>query len=302
MTGGAGFVGSHLVDELVKDGFEVSVLDNLSTGRIENIECYLKNGNFRFNRGDIRERLAVEEALKGVEAVFHLAAVTSVPYSVRNPEVTSEINVTGTRALLEMCLHTGVERFIYVSTCAVYGEPEYLPIDEKHPTKPLSPYAATKLEAEQICRVAQETYGLKTTILRPFNVYGLSMRNNQYGGVIARFIKRLRLKKPPIIYGDGWQTRDFIHVDDAVRAFMLVLGRNDAVNRTFNIATGKPTSINQLAQLLIQMVEAEGVRPRYRRARQGDVRHSYADIQEARDALGYEPKISLKEGLSTLIR
>ena len=161
VTGGAGFIGSHLVDGLVKEGFEVTVLDDLSTGRMQNLG-HLDDAKVRFIEGDIRDGDVVEKALKGEEAVFHLAAISSVPYSVENPEVTYDVNVDGTRNLLEAILRNGVERFVYVSTCAVYGEPEYLPIDEKHPTKPVSPYAAAKLKAEQICREFEEAYGLRS--------------------------------------------------------------------------------------------------------------------------------------------
>lgn len=302
MTGGAGFIGSHLAEGLVKDGFEVSMLDNLSTGRMENIKQHLDNVNLRFLRGDVRDKRTVNEAIRGVEAVFHLAAITSVPYSIRSPNVAHKVNVKGTINLLEASLRGNVDRFIYVSTCAVYGEAEYLPVDEKHPTNPMSPYAESKLAAEQCCREFQEAYGLKTTVLRVFNAYGLRQRNDQYGGVIARFVERLRGRKPPVIYGDGEQTRDFVHVGDVVEAMRLVTSGGNAVGRTFNIATGVPTTINKLAQLLTQIVGAEGVRPRYRDARQGDVRYSYADVSEAREALGYELKVSLKGGLSTLIR
>jgi len=302
VTGGAGFIGSHLVDALVRDGCEVCVLDNLSTGRLENIKHHIGNGNVVFVQGDVRNKQVACGAVKGVEAVFHLAAITSVPYSIKCPGVTREVNMTGTMNLLEACLRGDVERFVHVSTCAVYGEAEYLPIDEKHPTNPVSPYAESKLAAERCCSEFQEAYGLTTTVLRLFNAYGLRMRNDQYGGVIARFVERLRDGKPPIIYGDGSQTRDFVHVEDAVNAIRLALGNNNAMDRTFNIGSGVPTMINQLAQLLIQLFGVKGVRPKFRGARRGDLRHSYADIREAKTALGYEPKISLKEGLSTLIR
>jgi UDP-glucose 4-epimerase len=302
VTGGAGFIGSHLVDMLMEKGYGVIVLDNLSTGKLENIREHLNDPQFRFVRGDIRDRQSVEEAMGGVQAVFHLAAITSVPYSVKHPEITRQVNVEGTRNLLEACLRGGAERFIFVSSCAVYGEPEYLPVDEGHPTRPVSPYAESKLEAENLCREFQERYGLRTTVIRPFNVYGPGMRNDQYGGVIARFIERLRLGKPPVIYGDGEQTRDFVHVEDAVRAMVLALESRKAVGRTFNVATGAPTSINRLAQLLIELLGADGIEAEHRKARAGDVRYSYADIQEARDVLGFEPRISLKEGLSALLR
>jgi UDP-glucose 4-epimerase len=302
VTGGAGFIGSHLVELLMRKGFSVIVLDNLSTGRLENIREHLNDPQFRFVRGDILDRQSVEGAMGGVQAVFHLAAITSVPYSVKHPEITRQVNVEGTRNLLEACLRGGAERFIFVSSCAVYGEPEYLPVDEGHPTRPVSPYAESKLEAENLCREFQERYGLRTTVIRPFNVYGPGMRNDQYGGVIARFIERLSLGKPPVIYGDGEQTRDFVHVEDAVRAMVLALESRKAVGRTFNVATGAPTSINRLAQLLIELLGADGIEAEHRKARAGDVRYSYADIQEARDVLGFEPRISLKEGLSALLR
>lgn len=300
VTGGAGFIGSHLVDRLVAEGLEVAVLDNLSTGKLENLRQNLENKSLHFIRGDILDGQTVEEALKGVEAVFHLAAITSVPYSVKHPGTTRQVNVEGTRRLLETCLREGVERFIYVSSCAVYGEPQYLPVDEKHPLRPISPYAETKLEAERLCSEFEEKYGLKTTVLRPFNVYGSRMRGGEYSGVIANFIERLRLGDPPIIYGDGTQTRDFVHVEDVVNALVLALTSTKALGRTFNIATGVPTSIKRLAQVIIELSGTK-VEPQYREAREGDIKQSYADISEAKASLGYEPKIPLKDGLSILL-
>jgi UDP-glucose 4-epimerase len=301
VTGGAGFIGSHLVDALVKTGCQVYILDNLSTGRIENIGQHLSNGSLSFLEGDLLDRQTVDEAVKNVNTLFHLAAITSVPYSIRNPNVTREVNLIGTTNLLEASLRYDVKRFIYVSTCAVYGEPKYLPVDEKHPTNPISPYAATKLSAEQSCKKFEEMHGLKTTIVRLFNVYGLRQWKDQYSGVITKFVECLRNGKPPIIYGDGEQTRDFINVKDVVEAFILILERGEAAGRTFNIATGKPTSINQLVQLIIEISGVEGVKPQYQAARQGDINHSYADISEAKNTLGYEQKVPLKKGLSSLI-
>jgi len=301
VIGGAGFIGSHLLDELVKEDFEVIVFDDLSTGRIENISHHLEKRKIRFIEGDVRRRKDVEEALEGVEVVFHLAAITSVPYSVKHSKVTYEVNVNGTINLLEACLRNRVEKFIYLSTCAVYGEPEYLPVDEKHPTNPISPYAESKLKAEQACMKFQEAYGLKTVVLRPFNIYGSRQRNDWYGGVIANFIERLREGKPPLIYGDGKQTRDFIYIDDAIRAFLMALNHDNAVGRTFNIATGVPTSIERLAQLLIELFGADGIKPQHTSPRQGDVKHIYANIEAAKHRLGFEPRVSLREGLTSLI-
>jgi nucleoside-diphosphate-sugar epimerase len=301
VTGGTGFIGSHLVNALVKAGCKVCVLDNLSTGTLENIKTHIDAGNVVFVKGDVQDKQIAAETVKSVDAVFHLAAITSVPYSIKNPEVTREVNVAGTMNLLEACLRGDVERFVHVSTCAVYGEAKYLPIDERHPTSPISPYAESKLAAEQCCSEFQEAYGLKTVVLRLFNVYGLRMRNDQYGGVIARFVERLRGGESPVVYGDGSQTRDFVHVEDAVRAMRLALDVDNAIGGTFNIGSGVPTSVNQLAQLLMQMLGVEGVEPLYRGAMRGDLRHSYADVSMARKALEYEPRIFLKEGLARFI-
>ena len=301
VTGGAGFIGSHLVDELVKEGFEVTVFDDLSTGRIENIRHHLEKGKIRFIEGDVCGRKDVEEALEGVEVVFHLAAITSVPYSIRHPKVTYEVNVDGTRNLLEACLHGNVERFIYVSSCAVYGEPEYLPIDEGHPTNPISPYAESKLRAEELCMKFHEDYGLKTTILRLFNVYGPRMRGGQYGGVIMSFFERLMIGEPPVIYGDGGQSRDFVHVLDVVSAAMLAFRSDRAVGEVFNVGSGVAVSIADLASLVMELFGVKGVEPIYMPARIGDVRYSCADIGKLR-MLGYEPRFHIRNGLSSLLR
>ncbi len=302
VTGGAGFIGSHLVERLVADGLDVTVLDNFSTGRTENLAGLSANRRLHFVRGDIRDKDTTYDAIKDVKAIFHLAAVTSVPFSVEHPKETFEVNVDGTLSLLEACLRAGVERFVYVSSCAVYGEPKYLPIDEDCPLSPVSPYAESKLKAEELCRSFCENYGLETVVLRPFNVYGPRQRNDQYGGVIARFIEFLRFGKPPVIYGDGTQSRDFIYVEDAVEVFTLALNNKNVVGGTFNVASGVPTSIDGLASLLIELFGAEGLKPEYADARKGDIKHSYADVKKAKQHLGFEPRVSLKEGLLTLIR
>jgi len=299
VTGGAGFIGSHLVDGLVERGFDVTVLDDLSTGRLENLSSCLEG--IRFVRGSIRDKADVEFALRHVDSVFHLAAVASVPYSVEHPAATYEINVNGTTSLLESSSKSSVEKFIYVSTSAVYGDPKYLPIDENHPLSPISPYAESKLKAEQLCEEYQESCGLKTVILRPFNVYGPRQMSNQYAGVIIRFFDRLREGQPPIIYGDGLQTRDFVYVEDAVRALILASKNKEAIGRIFNVASGLPTSINQLAQLLIDMFDVDGIEPMHVGAREGDIRHSYAETREAKTRLGFEARITLREGLSRLL-
>jgi len=301
VTGGAGFIGSHLVERLVAEGVDVTVLDNLSTGRMENLVNLLADRQPRFVRGDIRDNDAVCDAVEDVDAVFHLAAVTSVPFSVEHPKDTFEVNVDGTRSLLEACLRAGVERFVYASSCAVYGEPKYLPIDEGHPLSPVSPYAESKLKAEQLCREYHETYGLKTTVLRPFNVYGPRQRNDEYSGVIAKFIDQLRGGKLPVICGDGLQTRDFVFVVDAVDAFLSALRSEAAVGRVINVGTGVPVSVNELAQLLCGLFGFDSVDLLHVGEREGDIKHSYADLKDMRLHLRFEPRISLKEGLLTII-
>ena len=302
VTGGAGFIGSHLLDRLINDQVDVTVLDDLSTGKLNNLSDHLEDKRLRFIKGDVRDKASVNDALKNVEVVFHLAAVTSVPYSVEHPEETFEVNVDGTRNLLEASVRGDVERFVYVSSCAVYGEPRYLPIDEKHFTHPISPYAESKLKAELVCQEFHESYGLKGVILRPFNVYGPRQRNDQYAGAIFRFIERLHEGKPPVVFGDGSQTRDFVHVTDVVEALLLSSRSKDAVNRIFNVATGVPTSINRLAQLLIEISGAGLVEPQYNSARKGDIKHSYADIKEAETNLGFRPQVSLRDGLVDVVK
>jgi UDP-glucose 4-epimerase len=302
VSGGAGFIGSHLVDKLVKDGYEVVVLDNLSTGNLENLRAHLNRSSFRFVRGNICDGRFAKVASKSVKSVFHLAAITSVPLSIENPEITTEVNLNGTKNLLQNAAHNGVERFIYVSTCAVYGDPTYLPVDEKHPTNPESPYATSKLKAEQECIKLGEKCGFRTTILRLFNVYGPRQKYGEYGGVTAQFINKLRNNEPLIIYGDGTQTRDFVHVNDVIKALMLALDDTKTSKEyIFNIASGKPTSVNELAQLLMKLLDSKQTTLKYVEARRGDIKHSYANIKKAETVMGFKPKISLKEGLSTLL-
>ena len=297
VTGGAGFIGSHLVDRLVDEGCQVVVLDDLSSGSLENIRHHLNSGNVRFYEADVRSSEAVLKAVKGVDFVCHLAALVSVPYSVQEPLLTHEVNATGTLNLLSASLKCGVEEFLYLSTCAVYGEAKYLPIDEAHPTNPISPYAASKLAAEHYCEAFHEAYGLRTVILRAFNVYG----PRQSAGVVAQFIQRFKDGYPPIIYGDGRQTRDFLYVQDAVDAILLAMNNNDVVGRVFNIGTGKAIAINDLARLLILLSGME-LEPIYEEPMTGDVSHSCADIRKAEKELKYKPSFSLERALMGFVR
>jgi UDP-glucose 4-epimerase len=299
VTGGAGFIGSHVVDALISRGDTVTVLDDLSSGKLENLKAHRGSRAFRFIRGDIRDVKAVEKALAGVDAVVHEAAIVSVPLSIENPELVNSVNVEGTANLLNASLNHGVKRFVYASSCAVYGEQKKLPIKEDAQPNPLSPYAASKLAAEKKC-LSSEGKKLKTVCLRYFNVYGPRQSAGEYAGVMVKFIERLRASQPPIIYGDGEQTRDFIHVQDVVGATLLALERESASGEVINIGTGKGTKINKLCELFLKAAGKPDINPVYEAPRAGDIRHSWADISKARKLLGFKPKIQLEKGIEML--
>lgn len=302
VTGGAGFIGSHLVDRLTEEGYEVVVLDNFFSGNLENIKQHLKSGMVHLVKGDVIVSDNVKEAIRNVDAVFHLAAIVSVPLSLENPLLVNDVNVKGTLTLLEASLKADVKWFTYASSCAVYGEVDRLPIDERCPPSPISTYAVSKLAAECYCKVFCENYGLDTLGLRYFNVYGPRQAGDSYSGVIKQFIDRLKHRRPPIIYGDGQQTRDFVHVKDVVEANVLALKCQRGAGEVINVGTAKSTTINQLANLLIGFSGQARLEPVFREPREGDIRNSYADIEKAEKMLGYKPKITLKKGLEMLLK
>jgi len=297
VTGGAGFIGSHLVDKLMLDGHEVVVLDDLSSGSLENIENHLDEPGFRFVEGDIRHSRTVEKALEGVDAVIHEAAIASVPLSIKDPALTDEVNIFGTLNLLEVSLRAKVKRFVYASSCAVYGAASELPISEDVPLKPLSPYASSKLAAEERCKAFHENYGLETIRLRYFNVYGLRQAAGEYAGVMLKFLERIRRDQPPVIFGDGEQTRDFVYIGDVVEATLLALDREGAAGEVFNIGTGEATTIKKLCEIFLKLTGKTHLKPIYMDVKPGDIRHSQADITKAMKLLGYRPKVSLEWGV-----
>jgi UDP-glucose 4-epimerase len=299
VTGGAGFIGSHVVDSLVSNDYEVRVIDNLSTGKLENISKHVEDGKISFVKGDLREAGFVRKSVHDVDAVIHLAAITSVPFSISHPSTTYSVNVDGTINLLNSCLGSDVRKFIYISTCAVYGESSYLPIDEVHPTNPISPYAASKLAAEQQCRIFDQMHKLSMVVLRLFNVYG-SRQDSRNHGVIARFVERAKRGLPLIIYGDGSQTRDFVNVEDVTDAILEALRNGNGEGKVFNIAYGKATSLNDLAKTVLKSA-ATDLELVYEKPRAGDLRQSFADISEARKFMGFSPRISLEDGLRPLL-
>jgi UDP-glucose 4-epimerase len=300
VTGGAGFIGSHLVDHLVDEGYDVRVIDNLYSGKLENIERHIKNGKVDFVEGDIRDASLVKNSLVGVDAVFHLAALISVPFSVSNPELTFDVNLAGTANLLNACSEKNVSKFVFVSSCAVFGDTKILPVNEKASTNPISPYAESKLSAERECLSFQQRGLLQSVVLRFFNVYGPRQGMNDYSGVITRFINSAKQKHFLTIYGDGSQTRDFVNVNDIVQALFACLKRNSANGEVFNIGSGKPTSITELVKTVLELT-GQDLEIRYELARAGDIKDSYADISKAKRLLSYEPKVTLKDGLKALL-
>jgi UDP-glucose 4-epimerase len=295
VTGGAGFIGSHLVKALVKAGHCVRVLDNFSTGSLENLGDIA--GSVELVVGDVRSYGVVEKAVKGVDAVIHLAALIDVAESIEKPDLYFDVNARGTYNIAKAC--KGVSVLVFASTCAVYGEPVKLPVAEDCTIAPKSPYAATKVAGEAFIQAYSNLYGYRYAILRLFNVYG-PKQSKAYAGVIIEFIKRVSRGEPPIIFGDGEQTRDFIHVSDVVEAIIMAI-TNERARGVFNIGSGKPVTINQLAKLILKLMGKEDLKPVNTTPRPGDIRHSVADITRAREVLGFKPRIGLEEGLQSLI-
>jgi len=296
VTGGGGFIGSHLVDRLLGEGFEVVVLDDFSSGRVENLKHHFGRDGFVFVRGDVRDRDVVGRVVEGVDVVFHLAALVSVPVSVEDPVLVEDVNVGGTLNVLKACVDAGVKRFVFAGSCAVYGEGCGVPRCEDDVLDPISPYGVSKLAGEFYCRVFYRVYGLETVVLRYFNVYGPRQVYGPYSGVISIFISRLLEGKPPVIFGDGSQVRDFVYVKDVVEANFLAMFSKNAVGGVFNVGSGRCTSINELAGLLIELMGVD-VEPVYSDPRPGDIRYSCADIGRARKVLGFEPRVDLRDGL-----
>ncbi|MFC1940447.1 SDR family oxidoreductase [Chloroflexota bacterium] len=299
ITGGAGFIGSNLAKELVRQSCDVIIIDDLSTGKKENIELILKEGKVAFHQGSVTDDALLRECFHGVDYIFHLAAIPSVPRSIENPQASHEVNATGTLKVLLAARVNGVRQVIYASSSSVYGDTPVLPKREHMLPNPQSPYAVAKLTGEHYCHVFQRVYALPTACLRYFNVYGPGQdTNSQYAAVIPKFIKRVAEGKPPIIFGDGNRTRDFTFVKDVVAA--TILAAESKFTGVANIGAGVESSINQLAQLIIRLMRND-LKPTYEAPRLGDIMHSLADISEAR-AFGYEPKYSLEEGLRQTVK
>ncbi len=302
VTGGAGFIGHHVVEKLVSLGHEVTVIDNLMRASPRGLAT-LKHLNVNTLRVDVTDYGAVHEALKGLrpDALVHAAALIDVAESVEKPHTYMHVNAEGTAAVARAAVSAGVGRVVYLSSAAVYGVPQYLPIDEEHPTKPISPYGASKLAGELALQSLRESLGKPEFItLRLFNVYGPGQNpSSPYSGVITKFIHAVREEREIMIYGDGEQSRDFIHVEDVAEAVAKALTTAEACV-TLNIGTGTRTTINELAKLVMSVAGRE-VPVRHAPPRKGDVRHSVASVERARKVLGWEPRIGLVNGLRTLL-
>jgi nucleoside-diphosphate-sugar epimerase len=296
VTGGAGFIGSHISAALSASGARVRVIDDLSTGHLENLEEI--GGDVDFVQGSLNDDDALRRALKGVELVFHEAAIPSVPRSVENPRETHRACVEATFSLLLAARDAGVRRIVYAASSSAYGDQPVSPKVETMSPDPLSPYAAAKLFGEYYCKVFTRAYGLETVALRYFNIFGPRQDpSSQYSGVISRFIAALAGDGQPVIYGDGEQTRDFTYVANAVEANLLAAESTKAVGQVINVANGRQTSLNELLSALKKVTGRDDAEVEYRDERVGDVRHSLADITRARHLLGYEPRVGLEEGL-----
>ena len=300
VTGGAGFIGSHIAAALAASGARVRVLDDLSTGHAENLEEI--GGRVEFVRASLLDSDALTRALEGVELVFHEAAIPSVPRSVENPLETHRACAEATFALLVAAREAGVRRVVYAASSSAYGDQPTLPKVEDMTPQPLSPYAAAKLVGEYYCQVWSRTYGFETVSLRYFNVFGPRQDpGSQYSGVISRFIDSLMTGKTPVIYGDGEQSRDFTYISNVVEANLRAAETTRGIGEVINVATGERATLNHLLDVLKELTGKTDVEPEYREQRVGDVRHSLADITRARELLGYEPTIGLEEGLRKTI-
>jgi len=301
ITGGAGFIGSHLVDTLAERGNRITILDNFSSGKMENLRHHLNNRDIKIVEGDIRDMSLLTEVTGGVDIVYHLA-VQCLRVSIKNPEITHEVNTTGTLNLCMACLKNEVNRFVYVSSSEVYGTAITVPMSESHPLNPVTLYGATKAAGELYALSYYRTYGLQSIIVRPFNTYGpRSHLEGPYGEVIPRFVLRILNDLPPVIFGDGNQTRDFTYVADTVEGIIRASECDTMIGNVVNIARGKEVSINNLADIISRKLGRKNIRPIYEAQRPGDVIRHYADTTKAQRLLGYSASIDIEDGIEKYI-
>jgi UDP-glucose 4-epimerase len=295
VTGGAGFIGSHIVERLLRDGRAVRIFDNLSGSETPGF------GDAEFIAGDLRDKDAVAAAARGVDTIYHLGAEPSVQRSIVDPQTCLDINVSGTLNVLLAARDAGVRRVVFASTCAVYGDDPVMPKHEGMALTPASPYAASKAAGEHLCRVASEVYGVEAVALRFFNVFGPRQRaNSAYAAVVPIFLDRLQRGEQPVIFGDGRQTRDFVYVENVVDANLAAATATGVAGSVFNVASGSSVSLIDLLEAIGGII-GERIEPRFEPARSGDIIHSEADITAARERLGYAPRVGFHDGLRRTI-
>jgi UDP-glucose 4-epimerase len=302
ITGGAGFIGSYLCEKYTKEGHTVLCLDNFLSGNLLNVRHLLGYRNFKLIEGDIRNFDLLERVCRDLDVIFHLAAQIHVDRSYVEPRLTFEINVMGTQNVLEIARIFDVKKVIHTSTSEVYGSAQYVPIDEKHPLDAPHPYGASKIAADRMCHAYVATYGMDISIPRFFNIFGPRQRDIGYGGVISIFTRRVLNNMPPVIYGDGRQTRDYTYVEDAVRAFDLILNHESRLD-PINIGTGKEVSIIDLANMIVELCgKKDKIKPVNVAPRIGEVKKLIADTALAKKILKWEPKYKLRDGLKAFIQ
>ncbi len=301
VTGGAGFIGSNLTENLLKRGHFVRVLDDFSTGKRENLVFNEAYPSLEIIEGDIRDLSTCQKAVQGTEYVFHQGALPSVQRSVEDPETSNAVNAGGTLNILLAAREKGVKRVIYASSSSIYGDTPTLPKHEEMPSHPLSPYALQKYIGEQYCRLFYQLYGLETISLRYFNIFGPKQDpNSLYSAVIPKFIDALLQGRPPIIFGDGEQSRDFTYIENVVQANLLAMSAEHLHGEAINIACGERISLNQLLNVLKEILGSK-LSPIYQEPRKGDVRHSLADIRKGKEIIHYEPKVGIENGLKKTV-
>jgi len=296
LTGGLGFIGSHLVDRLLKEDYQVSILDDFATGQIQNVARHEKDARLTISRASILDKPLVDKIVSDADAVVHLAALTSVVRSSKEPRLVHDVNVTGTLNLLECCIEHSVEKFVFISLAAVYGKRTSPRFSEDQSLNPLSLYASSKAAGEAYCEDYHDTHQLDAVVIRLMNVYGPRRSAGPYAGVMMNFAEAVEKKNPILIHGDGEQTRDFTYATDAAEAIFLALKHEQAAGEIFNVGTGIPCTVNRLAELFLKVSNSR-LSTVHGPARKGDVRESFGDIAKAQSILGYHPKISLEDGL-----
>lgn len=302
ITGGAGFIGSHLCEKYTKEGHTVLCLDNFMNGNLANIRHLLNYKNFKLINGDIRNFDLLEKVIRDADVIFHLAAQIHVDRSIIEPQLTYEVNVLGTQNILEAARMYDVKKVIYVSSSEVYGSAEYAPIDENHPLNAPHPYGASKIAADRTCYAYIQTYQMNIVIVRPFNTFGPRQKDSGYGGAISIFVKRALNGMSPIIYGDGKQTRDYTYIEDLINAFDLILNHAKPINKPVNLGTGREISIIELAKTIIDLCGQSGsIKPVHVEPRPGEVKRLIADNSLAKKLLRWEPEHTLEEGLSKFV-